>query len=238
MSDNPYAPPSADLGAERGGRQPLGGRGDFDIGECLSDAWANTWANFPLWLGVGLVFIAAAAVSVVSVIGIVLVLPVLTWGVTYFGLRMHDGRAEFGDLFAGFSQYGSALTGMLGCIVLIMLVGIVGQSVQLVGDFSGNETLSIVGGFITVAFAIFVTPRLTFAYFFVVEGVPPAESLSRAWEVTGPTKWKIVALVFIGIAVMVAGMLALVVGLIPAAQVIYLMWISAYRQTVGAGATG
>jgi hypothetical protein len=236
MSDNPYAPPSADLGREPGG-DLVGGRGDFDIGRCLSDAWANTWANFPLWLGVGLVGALAMILAVVTGIGILLLVPVIAWGATYFGLRMHDGRAEFGDLFAGFSRYGTALVGMLGCIVLVTLIGIVGQSVQLAGQFTGDDTLMAVGVVINLAFSILVTPRLTFAYFFVVEGEAPVEAITRSWNVTGPAKWKLVVLVILGPLIIFAGLLALVVGVFPAIAVVYLMWVSAYRQTVGTSAS-
>ena len=113
MSENPYAPPGSDLG----GASPRGflpGRGDFDIGQCLSEGWAKTWSNFPLWLVFGLAFVVLFAVAAMTVVGIFLVVPVLTWGGTLFVLHMYDGGAEFGDLFAGFSRYGTALVGMLG----------------------------------------------------------------------------------------------------------------------------
>jgi hypothetical protein len=236
MSENPYAPPGADLGVAHS--EHVGGRGDFEIGQCLNDAWANTWANFPLWLLVGIVFLAVAALGVISLIGIVMVLPVLTWGVAYFGLRMHDGRAEFGDLFAGFSQYATALAGMLGCILLIMLIGALGQSVQVAGQLTGGGWLMAFGAFINLVVTLFVTPRLTFAYFFVVEGESPMDALSRSWEVTSASKWKIVALALIGPLIGIAGLLLLVVGVIPAMAIVSLMWVSAYRQTVGVGAAG
>lgn len=234
MSDNPYAPPSADLGFE--GFESVGGRGDFDIATCLSDAWANTWANFPLWLLVGLVGVAAALLSVLTAIGIVLALPVLAWGATYFALRMHDGRAEFGDLFAGFSRYGEALVGMLVLFVLLFLVGMVGNSVQIVGVIADSQGLQELGELVGTVFALLVTSRLSFAYFMVVEGSGPTEALSRSWAVTRAVKWKVIGLVMLSIVLEIAGLLALVVGLIPAMTIVYLMWTSAYRQMVGTGA--
>jgi len=234
MSDNPYAPPSADLGAER--VDYVGGRGDFDIGRALNEAWANTWANFPLWLLVGLVALAAALLATITVIGIVLVLPVLTWGATYFALRMHDGRAEFADLFAGFSRYGDALVGMLVLFVLMFLIGLLGSSLQVLGAGIGSKGLENFGTLVSWAFALFVTSRLGFSYFLVVEGMSPVEALSRSWSVTSISKWKVAGLVLLSIVIEVAGVLALVVGVIPALTIVYLMWVSAYRQTVGAGA--
>jgi hypothetical protein len=234
MSDNPYAPPTADLGAER--VESVGGRGDFEIGTCLNDAWANTWANFPLWLVVGLVGLAASALAVLSVIGVVLVLPVLGWGATYFGLRMHDRHAEFGDLFAGFSRYGEALVGMLVLGVLMFLISLLGNSVQFLGTLTGSSELENLGILVSWAFALLVTARLYFAYFLVVEGVAPMEALSRSWRATAASRWKVAGLVLLGIPIVLAGMLALVVGVIPATAMVYLMWVSAYRQTLGAGA--
>jgi hypothetical protein len=234
MSDNPYAPPSADLGWERA--ENVGGRGDFEIRTCLNDAWANTWANFPLWLLVGLVGLAASLLAVLSVIGVLLVLPVLAWGATYFALRMHDRRAEFGDLFAGFSRYGEALVGMVVLFVLLFLVSLIGNSVQILGAVSGSSGLENAGVLVSWVFALFVTSRLTFAYFLVVEGVYPVEAVSRSWSLTQVSRWKVAGLVLLSIVIELAGLLALVVGLIPALAIVYLMWVSAYRQTVGAGA--
>ncbi len=74
MSDNLYTPPQADLEAPA---SAPGGSGDFDIGRCLSEGWAATWRNFPLWLGAGIAMTLASIASVITLIGIVLALPVL-----------------------------------------------------------------------------------------------------------------------------------------------------------------
>lgn len=244
MSESPHAPPGAPVGGGTPG-PPRWGEIDFDVALCLSDAWANTWSNFPLWLAVGAVGVLAGVLAAASVVGIVFVLPVLGWGATLFALRMHDGGASLGDLFAGFSRYGEALGRMLLCLVVLMLVGIAAQSVQLAGDYAEILALSVLGAFINLAVSIFVTPRLTFAYYYIVDqGLPAMEALQRAWQVTAPVKWKVAALVLIGgligIAVAVPGIAAILAGnapaalgllaLIPAVVMITLMWVSAYRQ--------
>lgn len=232
MSDNPYTPPGADLGSE--GSPTRSGRGDFEIGQCLSDAWTFTWANFPLWLVALVVGLLVSALAAVTVVGIFLALPVITWGSVYLGLRMHDGGAELGDLFKGFSNYGPALTGMLGCIAVLLLVGLAGQSLQLAGDLTDNNTLRLVGLPVNLAVSFLVSPRLTFAYLFVVDqGLPPMEALRRAWEATSAVKWKIVLMILLQGLIMLAGLLLFVVGLLPALIVATLMWVSAYRQLVG-----
>jgi len=236
MSENPYVPPSVDPWASE--TTGTGGRGDFEIGECLSDAWSNTWANFPLWLGVGVVFTLASLLSMATVIGLVLLLPVLCWGATRFVLAMHDGDAEFGDVFAGFSQYGTALVGFLVVGLVTFLISLLGQSVEIAGGATGSAGVSLIGLLINLAVAIVIVPRLYFAYFYVVDrGMAPMESIRRSWDVTGPIKWKIVGLLLLSVVVVLVGLIALVVGVIPASVITYLMWASAFRQLAGSGAT-
>ena len=156
MSENPYVPPSADPWAPE--TTATGGRGDFEIGECLSDAWSNTWANFPLWLGVGVVFVLARLQSMATVIGLVLLLPVLCWGAKRFVLAMHDGGAEFGDVFAGFSQYGTALRGFLVVGLVSFLISLLGQCVKNAGGVTGNAGVSLIGLLTNLAVAIVIQP--------------------------------------------------------------------------------
>src|SRR5688500_9952519 len=114
MSENPYAPPQAALATPQMLAQ---GSGAIDLGRCMQEAWHDTWANFPLWLWVGIVWLLATIAGVASIIGILLVVPVLYWGGYAFFLKMHDGGARMGDLFSGFSRYGQALIGMAGYFI-------------------------------------------------------------------------------------------------------------------------
>ncbi len=233
MSENPYAPPSSDLGSETAAGA-FEGRGDFDIGQCLSDAWSNTWANFPLWLIAGTVFLIASAASLATVIGILVLFPVLLWGATLFALRMHDGGAEFGDIFAGFSDYVTALLGMLAVLLVLVMVGLAGQSIQTAGDATDNTILLLIGLPINLVVSLYVSPRLTFAYLYVVDQqMPPMEALGQAWRDTAPVRWKVVAMMLLGLLILAAGLAAFLVGVVPAVVIVTLMWVSAYRQLVG-----
>jgi hypothetical protein len=233
VSDNPYAPPGADLGGEPRG-DTTRGRGDFDLGETLSDAWAHTWGNFPLWLWVGIVGALAAIFSIVTMIGIVLLLPVLGWGAILFLLRMHDGGAELGDLFAGFSCYGTALAGILVVGLAFTLLSGSVQVIQIAAERTGEPWLYFLWVLVYLGVFFLVVPRLAFAYFYVVDrDMGPVEALQRAWRVSSPLKWKLAALLLLNYVVIIAGLLALVIGAIPASIMTYLMWVSAYRQTEG-----
>jgi hypothetical protein len=231
MSDNLYAPPAADVGT---GPAAGAGTGDFDFGRVFSEAWANTWANFPLWLGVIFVWMLAAALATVTVIGVVAALPVLGWGLVYFHLRMHDGGAEFGDAFAGFRRYGKALVDMLVCTVVLIVVSFLGQLPAQVATFADSGWLAAVGFLVNLAVTFLVMPRLLFSWPLTVDrGVSGGEAVSLAWARTPKLMWKLALLQLLTSLVVVVGVLALVVGVFPAMVMSYLMWVSAYRQIFG-----
>ena len=231
MSENRYAPPQAELG---GGAESALGTGDFDFGRCFSDAWARTWANFPLWLGVGIVFLLASVAVSITILGIFLALPVLMWGGFAFFLKMHDGGAALRDIFSGFSRYGQALAGSLGWWLLSFVVGLISQLPLFAAQAQGSA-LAIIGAYaIYVAVTFLVTPRLTMALFLMVDrGIGLSEALRIAWQTTAPLMWKMAGLMVATIGVMLAGLVALGLGMIPAMVVAYLMWTSAYRQIFG-----
>ena len=234
MSENLYAPPQADLGTEAAGDL---GSGDFEIGRCVSEAWARTWANFPLWLGAGVVFVLAMAGSVVSILGIVLALPVLFWGAFLFFLRMYDGGAAIGDLFAGFSRYGAALAGSLAWWLLSLVAGVVGQTPYFIAS-AAESVPCMIGGYVLALLVSFLVTARTFpAMFLMVDRrLPIGEAFSLSWARTGPVMWKLVGLQLASMLVALAGVIALFVGAIPASVVIYLMFVSAYRQIFGRAA--
>jgi hypothetical protein len=231
VSDNLYAPPSADLGT---GVEPLLGGGDFTFGRCLSEAWERTWANFPLWLGAGIVFALAMAVSGLTIIGVPLVWPVLMWGSIVLTLHLYDGGAKVSDLFSGFSQYGRALATMLGVWLVSFVVAIVGQIPLMAAQAADSGIGIAIGQVVNLAFTLLVSPRLSFASYLIVErDMPLGAAISTSWARTAPVMWKLAGLILLMVPIMFAGVMALIVGIIPAMMIAYLMWTSAYRQIFG-----
>jgi len=254
MSENPYAPPSADVEAPTGGT--LAGTGDFQIGQCVSEAWSTTWASFPTWLWVGIVATLMLLGSVVTVIGFFLVGPVLAYGVGVFLLGVHDGRAEFSDLWAGFRNYGSTLGSGLFFFFLMALLTYVGQIPVFLGMLTESTGMAVAGQLVNLVWA-FVLVRFYFAFFIWVEGqAGPMEAIGRSWTMTGPVKWKMIGLMFVmgaiyavplvplfalfipaiasdSGALLGVGTLAAVILMTPTLMIGYLLWISAYRQVAG-----
>jgi len=238
VSQSPYAPPSADLGSGLP-TEMIGARGDLAIGTAFSEAWAATWRNFPLWLGTAIVYVLAFAASVVTGVGILFALPVLGWGLVRFGLNMYDGGARLADLFSGFSRYGRALTAMLGYMAGITVVSLAGQSVQILGQFIENDPVYFVGTVLYAIVSLLVLPRLTFAALLIVDqDMGGFDALRRSWEATRPCKWQVIGLYVVSVLVVIAGMLVLIVGMIPAMVVSGMMWVSGYRQLFGRPAAG
>ena len=232
MSDNPYDPPEAPIADER--FLAVGGTGTFDLGQCFSEAWDDTWRCFPLWLGVLLVALLLFALSGITIIGIFLVWPVLGWGTVRFYLNMTDQKATFNDLFAGFSNYGTALVGTLVLAISLQILGLIGQSVQYMGQFAGNNELMFAGLVINLFWVFGVMLRLYFGILYLVDQeLGPIEALQASWEATRGQGFKLIGLALASAAVVVAGLIALLVGVIPASVMAYLMWTSAYRQIVG-----
>jgi hypothetical protein len=232
MSENPYAPPRAALSDQE---VLVGGTGALDLRRCMQEAWRDTWANFPLWLGAGIVWLLAAVAGVVSILGILLVLPVLYWGGYVFFLKMRDGGARVGDLFSGFSNYGQALLGMLGYYIVNFLVGIPAQIPIQIGA-RPPQTWWLLGAGYGAFFVILllVQSRLNFAPYLMVDaGLGLGEALREAWSRTSGLKGPIALLVLLsGLAVLVS-LLALIVGVIPGMVFAFMLWVSAYRQIFG-----
>jgi uncharacterized membrane protein len=231
VSDERYAPPQAKL-ADEGSLS--GGTGRFDLGVAFREAWAATWANFGLLLGAGIVSTVLFVVSALTVVGLFLIAPVLAWGGIRLVLNALDGRASFGDLWSGFSDYGRALVTMLVLFILQSLIGALGQSLSTIGQAAEMPMLAMVGGVVNLLWTFLVTARLVFAWFYAVDqGMGPVESLQASWDATSLQKANCAALIVMAIAIVMVGLLALIVGVIPAVMITYLMQVSAYRQMVG-----
>lgn len=232
MSENPYTPPQAVLA----GPQLLAeGTGTIDLRCCMREAWRDTWANFPFWLGAGIVWLLALIAGVVSILGILLVVPVLYWGGYVFLLKMHDGGARVSDLFSGFSRYGQALVGMIGYFIVSTLIGIPAQIPLQLGAAPPQRWWLVGIGYLTLlAILLFVQSRLNFAPFLMVDrGLGLGEALSQSWSRTAALKGQAALLVLLMFVATIAGMLALLVGVIPASVYAFLLWVSAYRQIFG-----
>ena len=227
---NPYQPPEATLSHET----LIEGTGRIDLGEALTNAWNATWANFPLWLGIGFVGWVGSVIAVLTIIGILAVLPVLLWGFAYAALRMYDGKGEFGDLFAGFQRYGDAVLGPLVLVVLVFVLTITFSFLPLLLIGTTDQlTATFVQWGVQLVFTAFLL-RFYFALFLIVDrGLGPFEALAESWNRTEGQWLMLVLMYLVGTMISVIGVLLLGVGVIPATAISGFMWTAAYRQIFG-----
>jgi hypothetical protein len=230
MPDEVYRPPESTLTREPG---PVAA-GRIDPSRAISEGWRAMVEGFPLWLGIGLLFPLLMIASTVTVIGFFLLVPVLAWGATAAGLAIFDGRGEFGLLFSGFTDYGTKLITMWGVLLLSIAVQVPGQAAAMAAQATGEPGLAALGSLVSLAWSLAVVLPLSFATFFAVDRrMGAVESFRASWRATRGQWFNLLLLVLAQIAIALLGLLALVVGIIPAVAVIVFMWISAYRQLAG-----
>ena len=124
--------------------------------------------------------------------------------------------------------------GMLVGGLIYMGLTVLFQSLQLYGTAIDDSSLSLLGNLVTIGFSIFVSPRLLLFGFYVVDqDMDGVTALQAAWNHTSAAKWKCAGMVVITWLLLLAGLLLLIVGVIPAMTLGYLMWASAYRQIEG-----
>ena len=168
--------------------------------------------------------------AILTLVGIILVVPVLTWGVYRFVLNTIDGDPQFNDLFAGFSDYGLNLGRMLA---LMIIYGALAQIPQLFTPAVNDTAGTVLIGLALNLIAFLVSMRLVFAFFFVVdwrEG--PIQALKSSWAATGGQWLSVLAFNVVGVGVLLLGTLLFIVGFIPALMIFMASSAAVYRQMV------
>lgn len=233
MTDNPYSAPESNV-APDDKLDPLKGSGTFLLEKCLSDGWNRTLAYLGLILGAAFVSFIVTMLSYFTIIGILLVVPVMAWGGTRFALNVHDERPEFSDIFSGFNDYKKKLAPSLVLGLCLFGLGLLGNSVSFVGSLTGSFFLEWIGSLVSLAFSVLIMSRLSFAFLFLVDQELPAiDALKASWGITGPVWGRMILLSIVAGIIGMLGVFALGVGLLISFPVSYMMIVSAYRQAAG-----
>ena len=160
--------------------------------------------------------------------------PALLWGIAQFGLNLHDGRAEIGDLFGGFSIFGKAFVRYFGIGFLTALSALPGAIIYFVLAMTGEPEMIAVGVTVYLLWIFVVPLRLYFVYLFSIDrDMGVMESLSASWNATRGNMLKVFLLGFLASIIYMAGALALLIGILVTLPVAMMMFVSAYRQMAG-----
>ena len=256
-SSNPYSAPMTDAALsptqedDRIPAQPIA----LEVGFCISQGWKHTFANFGTIILLGLIYLGvsiglgvivtlietalgvgtsgvlydpsdpgelyepasgASLISVVLEIISQIVALFLSMGVTKVGLDLIKGRpGQVGDIF---SQGDKLLHGIVASILfwIMLLIGLL--------------LLIVPGIIVAIRFAHYQSA-------IVEKNLSGIEALKYSWNLTRGNGLSLFGLAILTFLIVIAGLLALIVGLIVAIPVVWLAQLIAYRY-LHAGAQG
>jgi uncharacterized membrane protein len=204
--------------------------GRIDVSRAVAEGWRAMLDGFPFWLVLGISALLLMAAATLTVIGFFALVPVLGWGALAALIAAFDGRRELRLLFSGFSEYSHTLCTMWGVFVLSIAISVPGAAAALAGEYTGDARLAALGDLLELAWNLAMLPLSFATYFAVDQRTGALEAFRRSWRYTKGQWLPIFLLALAGVAIALLGLLALIVGIIPASAVIAFMWISAYRQ--------
>ena len=242
---SPYATPQAPLGQE-GGATRLGG-GSYTLGEILSAGWAGFTDKIGIGIGIALIFILIHGIgSNIPFLNLLYVIAVqfpLQAGVALVGIKLADaglGRGpnlEVGDLFSGFSKYGSAMgAGWLTVLILGVPAGILIVALVVIAEAAGGrgdaaQAIVILGVLVVLIPVLYVGLRLAFVFNLIMDqGMGAVDALKQSWTLTKGHVLNLFLLGLVAVAAMVAGTLLFIVGIFPAVVFVWAMFGAAYRK--------
>lgn len=227
---NPYAAPQSPT------ERPVlpGQAGRIDIGAAYGEGWRLCRRYFWSWLIATFIVGVLSILSVIAlIIPFLIVGPALYWGLTRYLLDGLEERAEVNAVFSGFQQLGTAVSGFLVFVGFSMLVSIPGSVMSNAGELMENPILGFVGSIVSAVVG-FLSFRWSFAPFFIVDrGLGGWEAVQASWVATRGQWVTIIMFMLVSLPVMLLGLVALVVGVFPAAATVTFAWTAAYRQLVG-----
>lgn len=195
----------------------------FSIGEALAVGWRETWKNWVFLVCVGLIYFVLSALlggdyyhrastPVIVIAGFAQVVFSVVSSLVFLQLflRLADGHAVgWSTLFSGLS-WKKALFYVVASILttLLVLVGLV---------------LLIVPGIIAMI-------ALSFYQLAIIEGAGPLEALKKSYTMTKGHWWRLFLLWVVLVFVVLAGVLALGVGLLFAIPIAAIAYSHVYRH--------
>ncbi|MDP3850796.1 MAG: GYF domain-containing protein [Luteolibacter sp.] len=225
-------------------REIIPGSEPIIVGECVKRGFELTKRNFGTIVLVALTYFGVT-------IAVSLILGQIDFALG-LGTTHHDWQTESGSAFAKYQQNGSALNIIISQVLSIFLsLGLIrvglnlisGKQVsvsQLFGE--GRKLLPAIGAsilfgiMILIGFILLIVPgihvSLRFGHFMIAmvdRNLGVMESLSYSSSITTNNRMNLFLLALLSFGIIIAGVIALVVGLIFAYPVVLLSWMVAYR---------
>lgn len=220
----------------------------LDIGFCIGQGWKHTFANFGSIVLLGLVYIGIAiGLSIVTTL-----IETAAVAGSSSTLQYDPSNPEgFSDGAARFSAVSLVLEIISQIITLFLSLGVTkigldllkGQPGQIGDIFSQGDKLIqaiiasilfwlmlIIGLFLLIVPGIIVAIRFGYYQTAIVEkNLSGIDALKYSWNLTRGNSWPLCALAVLVFFIIIAGMLALLVGLVIAIPLFWLTQLISYR---------
>ena len=239
------APTAVQLVAELQGRPHT-----FSIGDCFSIGWRLTMDNFGLFILTFICLVLIGTVAGLVPFGSVVISGPLMGGMYFIYLRRLRGEpAEIGQLFVGFNESFLPLFLVYIFITLAMFVVAIPMLITIIAALvtgaveagtTGVPILAILIGVfgmgISMLLMMTLGTMLTFAIPLTMDRKMDAwEAFKATWSITKHCWGKCLGMSFTMMAVNLAGMLALCLGMLVTAPLSIAMFAVAYEQLFGRG---
>ena len=221
--------PSGDESADEIYARVIAERRGFGIGDSIGRAWEVVSGNFGLMIGAAAIWMLCNIAGIIPCVGILIglgVTPIVQAGIYRLTLKLHRGEhAEFGDVFSTFST--SYLQLFLNTIVQAILIGLTvvpGYVLVIVGTAMADRSeavgiaITLVGFLLMMPPAIYLGVSWIFSAPLIIDkdlDFWPAMELSR--KVVGRQFFSVFGLLLLCGLIVVAGFVALCVGIFVAA---------------------
>ncbi len=152
-----------------------------------------------------------------------------------YGYTLDVVRNQYKGLGEVFSKY------VRGSVFLNMLIFGIGFSLAAIAIFIPIVLLSYVfqsGSFLTFAlifgylFVIYLAIRMFFVYYLLLDGHDFADAIRLSWQKTRPYIGEIILFIIIAVALAFLGLLVLIIGLLVTIPIIYLAQAVFYNEAV------
>ena len=235
--------PSARVDAQSVPTKPLRNNelGTFSIKDVLGESWTALKENFWLSIGVYLVAVLLIGASGCLVVGPIIVAGPLMGGVFIYSLKLlrHE-PVEFGDIFAGFNNFGNLLLIYFLFILFMVLSTLPGLAILFILPLvlawlgAGPEIVMIVAGLgmvLVYLLPFYFSIRYSFSILLVADGrAKGGGSLKMSSVGARQNLGRIILFMIVALLINVIASLPFGLGLLVTAPWMGLAWAKIYED--------
>jgi len=210
----------------------------IDIGKSLSHGWSGFKNNAGTAILVVLIYllldIVISYVPFLDIIYALFIAPVITGGLYIFSLKAaRNEETSTGNLFEGFRRF-PAYLGLFWMYIAIFVLIVIPFMVLLYLESANPgyplDTAITVAAVVTLLVFIYAMIRLSMGYFLVIDGLNVTDAIKKSVAITKGNEIQILVLVVIYVALVFLGILALVAGVLVALPFTTIAFSAAYMQ--------